>query len=60
VLARFDPEGYRELSRAHLIAPTLGQLNQRGGVAWSHPAFAQGQVFARNDEELVCAGIRLP
>lgn len=57
VLARFDPKGYHELSRAPLISPTLGQLNQRDGVCWSHPAFAHGCVFARNDEELVCADV---
>jgi len=23
-------------------------------VVWSHPAFAGGRIFARNDRELVC------
>lgn len=57
VIARLDPEGYHELSRAHLLDPTLGQLNRREGVCWSHPAFAAGCVFARNDEELVCVDL---
>jgi hypothetical protein len=26
-------------------------------VCWSHPAFANQHVFARNDEELVCASL---
>jgi len=26
-------------------------------VCWSHPAFANKHVFARNDEELVCASL---
>jgi outer membrane protein assembly factor BamB len=60
IIARLTPEGYHEISRAKLIGPTLGQLNdrRRGGVAWSHPAFAYGHVFARNDDELVCADLR--
>jgi outer membrane protein assembly factor BamB len=55
IFARLSPEGYEEISRTKLLEPTTGQLNQRGGVCWSHPAFANRHVFARNDEELVCA-----
>jgi hypothetical protein len=40
-----------------LIDPTLEQLRRRGGVTWSHPAFAYRHVFARNDKELVCADL---
>jgi outer membrane protein assembly factor BamB len=57
VIARLSPQGYEEISRAKLIAPTKVQLSMRGGVCWSHPAFADRQVFARNDEELVCASL---
>ena len=57
ILAELSPAGFRELDRARLIAPTLGQLNRREGVCWSHPAFAYQHVFARNDEELVCANL---
>jgi outer membrane protein assembly factor BamB len=60
IIARLTPKGYEEISRAQLIKPTTGQLNQRGGVAWSHPAFAYQHVFARNDEELVCASLKAP
>jgi hypothetical protein len=28
-------------------------LGQRGGVCWSHPAFAEKSIFARNDRQLV-------
>jgi len=55
IISRLSPQGYREISRAKLIDPTRGQLNKRNGVTWSHPAFAYKHVFARNDEELVCA-----
>jgi len=27
------------------------------GVTWSHPAFAYRHVFARSDEEIVCASL---
>lgn len=59
IIARLSPQGYEEISRAKLIDPTLPQLNDatRGGVCWSHPAFADRCVFARNDEELVCADL---
>ena len=55
--ARLTPNGYEELSRAKLIEPTTVQLGQRGGVCWSHPAYADKHVFARNDNELVCASL---
>jgi outer membrane protein assembly factor BamB len=57
IIARLSPQGYTELSRAKLIAPTTAQLGQRGGVCWSHPAFANRSVFIRNDEELVCGDL---
>jgi len=57
IIARLTPEGFREISRAKLIEPTLHQLRRRGGVTWSHPAFAYRHVFARNDKELVCADL---
>ena len=57
VIAKLSPQGYQEISRAKLIQPTRVQLPQRGGVCWSHPAFADKHVFARNDEEIVCASL---
>ena len=57
IIARLSPSGYEEISRTHLIDPTDVQLRQRGGVCWSHPAFAYRHVFARNDEKLVCANL---
>ncbi len=60
LLTQLSPAGLEILDRAQLIAPTRAQLNRRGGVCWSHPAFAYGHVFARNDEELVCADLRAP
>ena len=62
LIARLSPRGLEVISRAQLLKPTLAQLpdQRRGGVCWSHPAFAYGHVFARNDEELVCASLKAP
>lgn len=57
IIAKLSPQGYEEISRAHLLEPTLDQLRQRGGVCWSHPAYANKHIFARNDKELVCASL---
>ena len=57
IIARLSPEGYDEISRAKLLDPTSVQLGQRGGVCWSHPAFAYRHIFARSDDKLVCASL---
>lgn len=57
IISRLSPHGFQEISRAALISPTEGQLSRRGGVCWSHPAFAYKHIFIRNDEELVCADL---
>jgi outer membrane protein assembly factor BamB len=57
LIGKLSPQGFQEISRAKLIEPTTEQLRQRGGVCWSHPAFANKCVFARNDKELVCASL---
>ena len=55
ILARLTPDGYRELSRVHLLEPTSFLGTRK--FAWIPPAFANRQIFARNDEELVCASL---
>ena len=57
IISKLTPDGFQEISRAKLIEPTMEQLRQRGGVCWSHPAFAMKSVFARNDNELVRADL---
>jgi len=32
-------------------------LGMRQGVCWSHPAYAGKCIFARNDNEIVCASL---
>ena len=59
IIARLAPTGYSEISRAFLIRPTSpsGGRRELGAVNWSHPAYAGKSVFARNDEEIVCASL---
>lgn len=56
IISALSRDGFKEISRAHLIAPTKKQLPR--GVTWSHPAFANKHVFIRNDKELVCASLK--
>ncbi len=58
IFAQLSPDGFKEISRAKLIDRTRKQLNQRGGVTWSHPAIANGHIFIRNDKQLVCASLK--
>ena len=51
IIARLSPEKYTEISRAKLVEPTRRVQNRM--TIWSHPAFAQQSVFARNDKEIV-------
>jgi outer membrane protein assembly factor BamB len=54
IISKLSPEGFHEISRAKIIEPTEGQLGRRGGVCWSHPAFADRHIYVRNDSELLC------
>jgi outer membrane protein assembly factor BamB len=55
IIAKLSPRGYEEISRTHLLVPT----SSAGGrdVVWSHPAFANKSVYARNDKEIVCVSL---
>jgi outer membrane protein assembly factor BamB len=59
IIARFSPQRYEEISRTKLIKPTSASGNRRelGAVHWSHPAYANRHIFARNDEEIVSASL---
>lgn len=56
IIARLSPEGYQEESRGLLVEPT--RPVRRRQTIWSHPAFAEGSVFARNDREIVRVDLR--
>ncbi len=51
VLMKPNPEEYVELGRFKVLEPTNESFGRP--VVWSHPAFAQKAMFARNDKELV-------
>ena len=55
IIAKLTPAKYEEISRAHLLDP----VNRDPGrpVVWSHPAFANKCVYARNDREIVCGSL---
>lgn len=52
IIANLSENGYAEVCRTKLLEPTGTAMNRN--VVWSHPAFADRKVFARNDAELVC------
>jgi outer membrane protein assembly factor BamB len=55
IIARLSPKGYEEVGRAHILEPSNrfpGRL-----VVWSHPAFANRCMYARNDTEIVCVAL---
>lgn len=55
ILANLSKEGYHELSRFHVLDPTNECFGR--DVVWSHPAFANRSVYARNDKEIVCVSL---
>jgi outer membrane protein assembly factor BamB len=59
VIARLSPKGYEEISRTSILAPTNRMAGISGPrlVVWSHPAFANRCMFARNDNEIVCVSL---
>jgi len=48
ILARLTPQKYEEISRTRLLARD----------SWAHPAYADGCIFIRDDEEIVCVPLR--
>jgi len=55
IQARLAPGGYEEISRTKLIEPTSPFGGRK--VAWAAPAFAHQNVYARNDQELICVSL---
>lgn len=56
IIAKLGVDGYEESDRFKLLKPTHAARGRH--VVWSHPAFANGCIFARNDEEIVCVDLR--
>ncbi len=57
IIARLSRQGYDEIGRWKMLEPTGIALGREDSVLWSHPAFANKCVFARNDKELVCVSL---
>lgn len=59
VIVKPGPEGYQEISRTFLLKPTSPPGNRRElvSVNWSHPAYANRHIYARNDEEIIAASL---
>jgi outer membrane protein assembly factor BamB len=55
ILANMSASGYKETARASILSPETPGMGRK--VVWSHPAFANKCVFARNDKELVCVSL---
>ncbi|MEZ6078303.1 MAG: hypothetical protein R3C56_22305 [Pirellulaceae bacterium] len=57
LITKLSPEGLEIIDRCQVIEPTRVQLNRRGGVVWTHPAYAEQSIFARNDQRIVRASL---
>ena len=55
IIARLSPGRYEEISRSKILEPTGSAFGRH--VLWSHPAFANKCVYARNDKELICVSL---
>jgi outer membrane protein assembly factor BamB len=55
IIAKLSPKGYEEVSRWKMLEPTGAAFGRK--VVWSHPAFAERCVYARNDKELICVSL---
>jgi outer membrane protein assembly factor BamB len=61
ILARLTSAGYDEISRTHVIDPDMPSSGEGGRkVVWSHPAFANRCVYARNNHEILCVSLAVP
>jgi outer membrane protein assembly factor BamB len=55
IIAKLSPQGYEEVSRAQLLEPDNHDPGRP--VVWSHPAFANRRIYARNDHGLICVDL---
>lgn len=55
IIAKLSPQKYEELGRFHVLEPTSDCFDRK--VVWSHPAYANRCMFARNDKEIVCVSL---
>lgn len=55
ITAQLTPHAYTETGRMKVLEPTSYTFGR--SVVWSHPAFADKALFARNDKQLVCVDL---
>ena len=55
VVAELNRDGYTEHGQFHVLEPTGDAFGRP--IVWSHPAFAERCLFARNDKEIVCVSL---
>jgi outer membrane protein assembly factor BamB len=59
IIVKPNPVKYEEIDRTALIKPTSPPQNRRElvNVNWMYPAYANRHIYARNDEEIICASL---
>jgi outer membrane protein assembly factor BamB len=55
IIAKLTPKGYEQIDKCKLLEPTNNAFGR--DVVWSHPAFANKCIYARNDKEIICASL---
>ena len=55
IIAKFSPDGYEELDRAHILEPTNDAFGRP--VVWCAPACANRRMYVRNDKECVAVDL---
>jgi outer membrane protein assembly factor BamB len=55
IIARLTPKGHELIDRTKLIEPTGAEHGRK--IVWSPPAYANRHIFARNDNQIVCASL---
>lgn len=58
IIAELMRDGYKAHGKFHVLDPTGNAMGRP--VVWSHPAFAERCIFARNDKEIVCVSLAAP
>jgi outer membrane protein assembly factor BamB len=56
IRACLSREGYRELSRVHVVDPAQPFAGRK--LVWPPPAYANGHILIHNGAELVCASLQ--
>lgn len=55
LIARLTEKGFEERGRFHVLEPTAECFGR--SVVWSHPAYANRTLYARNDQEIVAVDL---